>query len=137
RLSKEQVEYFQKVLADNPNVRWTFVLVHKPIWTHSDLDKNGWLDMEKALNGRNYTVFAGHVHRYQKFVRQGMNYYQLATTGGGSKLRGVRYGEFDQIAWVTAKKDGPPVIANLLVDGIYPESMKKPISDEQGVPIYN
>jgi hypothetical protein len=137
KLSKEQVEYFQKVLAANANVRWTFVLVHKPVWTHTNLDSNGWLDLEKALAGRNYTVFAGHVHRYQKFVRQGMSYYQLATTGGGSKLRGLRYGEFDQIAWVTAKKDGDPVIANLLLDGIYPENLKKPISDEPGVPIYN
>ena len=95
----EQIEYIQKVLKENAKVRWTFVCTHKPLWTHDDLDKNGWLDMEKALRGRNYTVFAGHIHRYQKFVRQGMNYYQLATTGGGSKLRGVRYGEFDQIAW--------------------------------------
>ena len=137
KMSKEQVEYFQKVLAANPNVRWTFVLVHKPIWTGKNLEANGWLAMETALKGRNYTVFAGHVHRYEKFVRQGMNYYQLATTGGGSKLRGLRYGEFDQIAWVTAKKEGAPVITNLMLDGIFPESMKKPTSDEPGVPIKN
>jgi 3',5'-cyclic AMP phosphodiesterase CpdA len=31
KLGKEQIEYFQKVLAANPNVRWTFVLVHKPL----------------------------------------------------------------------------------------------------------
>src|ERR1043165_3148353 len=88
RISKEQIAYFQKVLQDNPNVRWIFVCLHKPVWTEAGLETNGWLDMEKALKGRNYTVFAGHIHRYQKFVRQGMNYYQLATTGGGSRLRG-------------------------------------------------
>jgi serine/threonine-protein phosphatase CPPED1 len=137
QLSKDQIEYFQKVLKDNAGVRWTFVLVHKPIWTHANLDSNGWLDLEKALNGRKYTVFAGHVHRFQKFVRQGMNYYQLATTGGGSKLRGVHYGEFDQIAWVTVKTKTDPIIANLMLDGIYPESMKKVISDEPGLPILN
>lgn len=82
RISKEQVEYFQKVLGENKGVRWTIVCLHKPMWTHKNLDTNGWLDVEKALAGRNYTVFAGHIHRYQKFVRQGMNYYQLATTGG-------------------------------------------------------
>src|SRR5262249_49906520 len=91
KIGREQIEYFQKVLKDNPNVRWIFVLLHKPLWTQTNLDTNGWLDMEKALAGRKYTVFAGHIHRYQKFVRQGMNYYQLATTGGGSKLRGLRY----------------------------------------------
>ena len=66
-----------------------------------------------------------------------MNYYQLATTGGGSKLRGVRYGEFDQIAWVTVKKDGAPVIANILLDGIYPENLKRSFTDEEGVIVYN
>ena len=39
----------------------------------------------RLLAGRKYTVFCGHVHRYQKFVRNGTNYYQLATTGGGSR----------------------------------------------------
>jgi serine/threonine-protein phosphatase CPPED1 len=136
KISPEQVNYFKKVLADNPGVRWTIVCLHKPIWTHADLDTNGWLDMEKNLAGRNYTVFAGHIHRYQKFVRQGMNYYQLATTGGGSKLRGMRYGEFDHVAWVTMGKQGP-TIANIMLDGIYPEDLKRSISDEEGVPGYN
>jgi predicted phosphodiesterase len=137
KLLKEQIEYFAKVLKENTNVRWTFVCVHKPMWTHANLDTNGWLDLEKALNGRKYTVFAGHIHRYQKFVRQGMNYYQLATTGGGSRLRGLRYGEFDHVAWVTVKKNADPIIANIMLDGILPENLTKTITDEEGVPIYN
>src|SRR5439155_15511608 len=65
RLSKKQVEYFQKVLADNKNVRWTIVSLHKPMWTEKNLETNGWLDIERALAGRQYTVFAGHIHKYQ------------------------------------------------------------------------
>jgi hypothetical protein len=137
KLLPEQIEYFAKVLKENTNFRWTFVCVHKPLWTQTNLDTNGWLELEKALNGRNYTVFAGHIHRYQKFVRQGMNYYQLATTGGASRLRGLRYGEFDHIAWVTVKKNADPMIANIMLDGIFPENLRKPITDEEGVPIYN
>ncbi|MSQ94116.1 MAG: hypothetical protein EXR98_06115 [Gemmataceae bacterium] len=137
RISKEQIEYFQKVLQDNPNPRWIFVNLHKPVWTEPNLEKNGWLDIEKLLAGRKYTVFAGHIHRYQKFVRQGMNYYQLATTGGGSRLRGMRYGEFDHVAWVTVKKDADPIIANIMLDGIYPENLKRTITDEEGHIIYN
>jgi len=137
KISPEQIEYFQKVLKENTNVRWTFVMLHKPLWTQDNLDTNGWLDMEKALHGRKYTVFCGHVHRYQKFVRQGMSYYQLATTGGGSRLRGLRYGELDHITWVTVKKDADPIIANLALDGIYPESLKPIVTNEPGVPIYN
>ncbi len=127
-MSNEQVEYAKKVLAENPNVSWTMVFFHKPIWL-GNIEKNGWGEIEKALNGRNYTVFVGHVHRYQKYVRNGMNYYQLATTGGGSRLRGARYGEFDHIVWVTMKKTGP-VLANIMLDGILPENLKLPDTDE-------
>ena len=137
RISKEQIDYFAGVLKANANVRWIFVCLHKPIWTEKNLATNGWLEMEALLKGRKYTVFAGHIHRYQKFVRQGMNYYQLATTGGGSRLRGLRYGEFDQIAWVTVKKTETPIIANMMLDGIYDESLKQPVSAEPGVPILN
>jgi hypothetical protein len=135
-MSKEQVAFVQKVLKENDQVRWTIVSVHRPLWDQKNIATNGWLDVEKSLQGRTYTVFAGHIHRYHKFVRQGMNYYQLATTGGGSRMRGVRYGEFDHFVWVTMKKDGP-VLANLLLDGIYPEDMKTYVSNEEGVPTTN
>src|SRR5262249_37687270 len=129
---KEQIACVQKALEENRAVRWTVVALHKPVWTHRDLDTNGWLDVEKLLADRPYTVFAGHVHRYEKFVRQGRNYYQLATTGGGSKMRGPRYGEFDHVVWVTMKKDGP-VLANVLLDGVLPEDLRRPPSEESGV----
>lgn len=123
-IGKEQIDYARKVLKENNGVRWTIVSMHRPLWTFSDGKKNGWAEVEQALTGRPYTVFVGHVHRYQKFVRNGQNYYQLATTGGGSKLRGPEYGEFDHIVWVTMKKDGP-VLANVLIDGILPENLEK------------
>ena len=132
----DQLEFVKKTLEQNAEVRWTIVAIHKPLWTQRNLDKNGWLEVEKLLANRPYTVFAGHVHHYQKFIRNGRNYYQLATTGGGSRMRGLAYGEFDHIAWVTMKKNGP-LIANVMLDGIYPEDLNRPVSDEEGVPQYN
>lgn len=129
KISAEQTEYFKKALAANPKARWTMVFLHKPLWV--DAEKTGWKGIEEALAGRNYTVFCGHVHRYQKYIRNGMNYYQLATTGGGSKLRGVKFGEFDHVVWITMKKDGP-VLANVMLDGIYPEDLAVAASEEQG-----
>jgi hypothetical protein len=131
-LGKTQVDDALGVLKDNKDVRWTIVLLHKPLWTARDVKKTGWLPVEKALADRPYTVFCGHIHRYRKFVRQGRNYYQLATTGGGSKMRGVAYGEFDQLAWVTMKKDGPR-LANIVLDAILPDDLKTPASTEKGV----
>jgi Calcineurin-like phosphoesterase len=124
-ISPRQIEFVKKVLEENNKVRWTVVALHKPIWRDGDIEKNGWGEVEKLLLGRNYTVYAGHVHRYQHTVRQGMHYYQLATTGGGSNLRGVKYGEFDHIVWVTMKKNGP-VMANIMLDGIYPDNLQVP-----------
>jgi hypothetical protein len=136
RVSPEQVAYAKKALEENADVRWTIVVLHKPLWAAADVDKTGWLDVEKLLADRPYTVFAGHIHKYKKFVRNGRNYYQLATTGGGSKMRGLRYGEFDHLTWVTMKKDGP-VLAHLLLDGIYPEDMRPLTTDESGVATRN
>lgn len=131
-IDKEQQDWVAKTVAGNKDVKWTFVFLHKPIWTDKDLAKNGWAEVEKSLAGRKYTVFCGHVHRYQRFERNGAEYYQLATTGGGSRLRGVEYGEFDHVAWITMKKD-KPLIANIMLDGILPADLKTPESEEKGV----
>ncbi len=133
-IDPEQQEWVAKTLEANKNVRWTFVYLHRPIWNGKDLEKNGWAAVEKALAGRKYNVFVGHVHAYHVYERNGTQYYQLATTGGGSRMRGQEYGEFDHIAWVTMKKDGP-LIAQVMLDGILPANLNTPESDEKGMPV--
>jgi 3',5'-cyclic AMP phosphodiesterase CpdA len=133
-IDKEQQEWAAKTLAAHKDAKWTFVFLHKPIWTARDLEKNGWAAVEESLAGRRYTVFCGHVHEYRRFERNSAEYFQLATTGGGSRLRGVEYGEFDHVAWVTVKKDRP-LIANIMLDGILPSDLKVPESEEKGVPL--
>jgi hypothetical protein len=134
-ISDEQIAWLEKTLAAHPRPRWTFVFLHKPMWVVPTLETNGWLKVEKLLAGRKYTVFAGHVHRYQKFVRRGQNYYMLATTGGASMMRGTEYGEFDHVVWATMKKDGP-VLANILLDGVLREDLAPIRNDEKGVKEY-
>jgi hypothetical protein len=128
-IDKEQSAWASKVLTENAGVQYTIVSLHHPLWNTNNGEKNGWADVEKALKGRPYTVFCGHVHRYDKWVRQGMNYYQLATTGGSSKVRGLNYAEFDHFVWVTMKKDGP-VLANIMLDKVYNEGLTKEITNE-------
>ncbi len=111
------------MLEDNRDVRWTLLFLHRPIWHTKDLPKTGWPQIEESLKGRRVTVFAGHEHKYLKETRGGNHYYTLATTGGSSKLRGVQFGEFDHIVWVTMKTDGP-VLANLMMEGIFPEDVR-------------
>lgn len=134
-IDKEQQEWAAKTLDANKDAKWTFVFLHKPLWTAKDLEKNGWGAVEKALAGRKHNVFVGHVHRYQVFERNGTQYYQLATTGGGSRMRGPQYGEFDQVMLITMKPNGPPVLVNVDLAGVLPPDLKLPDSDEKGKPI--
>jgi len=119
-ISNEQVAYFEEVLAENQDVRWTMLFLHHPLWD-SPHDSN-FGDIEAALEGRDYTVFAGHQHMYRHFERKNTNYYVLATTGGGSGLRGNEFGEFDHITWVTMTDEGPR-LANIRLDGILPHNV--------------
>lgn len=132
-LSPKQIAWAKTVLKDHPDVRWTFMFMHKPFWVFEEESlgtdgklyparATGFKEIEQALQGRDYTVFAGHFHQYTKYERNGKKYFNLATTGGGSGLRGPKFGEFDHAAWVTMTKDGP-VIANLMIDGIYDENV--------------
>lgn len=134
RVGKRQRDYLEAALKENPQVQWTFLFIHHPVWAGRDITETGWLEVEKILAGRQYTFFCGHVHRYQKYVRNGMNYYQLATTGGGSALRGIEYGEFDQVGWVTVTKDGP-VLANILLNGVVKDDLQPFSSEETGAEV--
>jgi len=124
KFNADQLAYVKTVLADNRNVRWTLVFLHKPVWTYPDIAKTGWLEIEQALSGRRYSVFAGHKHNYERYIRNGHKYYMLATTGGASKLRGAPLGEFDHLVWVTMKREGP-VLANLMMEGIFSEDIAR------------
>ncbi|MGC3966467.1 MAG: metallophosphoesterase [Pirellulales bacterium] len=126
QIGPEQLAWIEKDLKEHADARWTMLFFHKPLWvmaerqlTAGNPDTTNWKKVEALLGDRPHTVFAGHVHHYVQYDRNGMKYYHLATTGGGSQLRGVPYGEFDHVAWLTMEQDGPTVV-NLLLDGIVP-----------------
>ena len=41
---------------------------------------------------------------------------------GGSGLRGPNFGEFDHVVWITMT-DAGPIMANLMLDGIWDENV--------------
>jgi hypothetical protein len=131
RMSPQQVEYFRKALAENRNVRWTLAFLHEPLWVYEDqakaenspdVGKTGWLDFEKLLQDRPYSIFAGHIHQYTKYERLGRSHIVLSTMGGASQLRGPSFGEFDHVVWVTMTEQGP-VVANLWLEGIFDQNI--------------
>lgn len=115
-----QFEYIKKTLAENQDVKWTLVFLHQPMWIQEDTKR--WKEVEDLLKNRRHNVFAGHYHRYWKSVRNNGKYIALATTGGGSQLRGTAYGEFDHVVWVTMTSNGP-LLTNLLLQGIWDENI--------------
>lgn len=126
QIGPEQLAWLEADLKKHADARWTMLFFHKPLWTISERaitsgnpDLTNWKKVEAALGTRPHTVFAGHVHHYVQYDRNGQKYYHLATTGGGSPLRGVPYGEFDHVAWLTMEPEGPTVV-NLLLDGVVP-----------------
>ncbi len=119
-ISDEQFEWAKKVLAENESVRWTLIFMHQPLWHQEDTKR--WNELEGFLAERPHTVFTGHEHRYVQENRNNGNYFVLATTGGGSSLRGPALGEFDHVVWITMTEQGP-MMANLQLEGIIEEDI--------------
>lgn len=119
-LTRKQTDFALKALKDHDNVRWTFLLMHHPIWNYKTDGR--FQEIESALKDRKFTVIAGHEHHYHQIEKNGSNYYILSTTGAGSKLRGNYFGEFDHVSWITMANDGP-IMANLRLDGILPHDV--------------
>jgi len=107
-----QRDYFLDVIENNPDVRWTFLFMHKAPWEGEA--GGGFAELERALKDRPYTVFHGHEHAQAHLQRHGRDYIRLATTGGvqlAAKGRSV-----DHITLVTV---GDRVsIATLDLEGI-------------------
>jgi hypothetical protein len=130
-IGNEQVSYFEKAIKDHPDVRWTFVFMHRPVWFTDSNKKEGYEKIEEALKGHNYTLFSGHHHTYYNAVKSGNKHFVLGSTGGGSDLRGEKFGEFDHITWVTLDKKEAPKIINLKLNGL----IKEDVVNEKTQPI--
>ena len=126
RIGEEQAAYFQQVIAQNPQVRWTFVLMHKPAWERPGEER--FSIIEAALAGRPYTVFYGHVHSYLHQQRHGRDYIRLATTGGIQNLQ--KEMPIDHVTLVTVSEEGVD-IANLRMSGIFDKTGKIPLDGEE------
>ncbi len=103
-ISKHQFDYFKRVLKKYPQTKWTFVLMHKPLWQRED--EKGLGKLEGLLANRPYTVINGHIHSFSHQSRNNRDYITLGTTGG-SQFEGDSM-SFDHISLVRMAKK--PVI---------------------------
>jgi len=124
-ISSTQSEYMVKAMADNPDVRWTFLLLHKSPWTSGNTPN--WAAIETALGERPYTVFHGHRHAYKYEQHNGHDHIRLATTGGVQMPGHGR--SMDQVMLVTVDDEGVD-IANILMAGILDKTGHVPLSGD-------
>ena len=108
-----QIEYALTELGKHNDVRHTFVLLHKPAWLYED---SGWPEIEAALAGHEYTVFAGHYHNLTLHTRDDHRYFVLGATGGAFTPRATKeFGAFDHYSIVTV--DGGDVGVAIIEPG--------------------
>ena len=124
-ISQQQSAYFENVLEDYQQVRWTFLIMHKPVWMRDD--KGGLSKIEEALGNRPYTVINGHFHNYSHTSKNERDYITLGTTGGSQNEESEM--AFDHFTWITMTETGP-LIANLKLGGILDKSGKIPADGE-------
>ena len=124
-IGAEQSDYFQQVIAEHPEVRWTFLFMHKAAWKKEN--ETGFAAIEKALSERPYTLFHGHVHAYKHEIRHGRDYIRLATTGG------VQFADrdksIDHVTLVTVSGESID-IANLKMSGIFDKAGHIPLGGD-------
>jgi hypothetical protein len=125
RIGAGQARYFREVIAQHPEVSWTFLLLHKPAWERAN--EENFSSIEKALSGRPYTVFHGHIHSYLYTQRHGRDYIRLGTTGGSHAPDNPM--AIDHVTLVTVAEDGVD-IANLRLSGIFDKSGKVPLNGD-------
>ena len=125
-IGPDQSAYFSQAIADNPDVRWTFLFLHKPVWQREGEEK--FAALEEALAARPYTVFYGHTHTYNYTERLGRDYINLATTGGAQDPKKGR--SMDHLMLVTVD-DADVSIAVLLMEGILDKTGRIPLDGQE------
>jgi len=124
-LTLEQSAYFVKAIANNPDVYWTFLFLHKAPWLRAE--ETNFALIEESLANRPYTVFSGHGHVYKYAERLGRDYISLATTGGEQFPKYPL--SMDHVTLVTVDNEGAD-IANLLMSGILDKTGHIPLDGD-------
>lgn len=110
---EKQMNWINRTLAANSDVRWTFLFMHEPCWENPS---ESFESIQQMLKDRKHTFFAGHLHYYDY---DKINGYEHITMGpAGASFHHDGSGNVDHIMWVTLKEDGPE-LGNIALKGIF------------------
>jgi hypothetical protein len=111
--SDEQLDFVKDALAQNADVRWTFIFLHEPAWENSS---DSFKAVQGMLKDRKHTFLAGHLHYYDYDLIDGYEHITMGPAGASFHHEGP--GNVDHIMWVTMTEDGPE-IANIALKGVF------------------
>jgi hypothetical protein len=110
---EKQMNWIKSTLAENVEVKWTFLFMHEPCWENP---AESFKAIQSILKGRDHTFFAGHLHYYDYDNIDG---YEHITMGpAGSSFHHDGPGNVDHIMWVTMTDDGPQM-GNIALKGLF------------------
>jgi len=111
--TEEQVAWLKDTLAQNADVRWTFLFLHEPAWENPS---DSFKAIQGMLKDRKHTFLAGHLHYYDYDMIDGHEHITMGPAGASFHHEGP--GNVDHIMWVTMTEDGPE-IANIALKGVF------------------
>ena len=110
---EDQLNWVAETLAENEDVRWTFIFSHEPAWENPS---DSFKAIQSMIQNRKFTWFAGHLHYYDYDRLDGHDYITMGPAGASFHQDGP--GNVDHITWVTMMNSGPE-IGNIALKGIF------------------
>jgi predicted phosphodiesterase len=110
-----QLKFVERTLAEHADAKRTFVTMHKPGWK---TDREDYDRLVQLLEGRAYTMFAGHLHALEYEERNGNERIQMGRTGGLAHGDGTAPCDANMILWVTVR-GGKPTYRVLPLESIH------------------
>jgi len=132
RMSPAQLAFLDQALAAASGARHVFVFLHHPRW-HGGNYGDDWEQVHERLvaAGNVRAVFAGHIHRMlYDGVRDGIEYFTLATVGGGQSEVVPNAGYLHHWNLVTVRDGGISMIAVPVGAALDPRALTHALSDE-------
>ena len=111
--SDKQVAFVKNTLAQNPDVRWTFLFVHEPAW---EKPSESFKAIQQLLKDRDHTFFGGHLHYYDYDEIDGHEHITMGPAGASFHQEGP--GTVDHIMWITMTDKGPQM-GNIALKGLF------------------
>lgn len=110
---EKQMDWIQRTLENNQNVRWTLFFMHEPCWENPS---ESFEKIQSMVADRSYTMIAGHLHYYDYDLIDGHEYITMGPAGASFHHDGP--GNVDHIMWVSMTENGPQ-IGNIALKGIF------------------